>query len=119
MSQKFFVPGWDELSPVQKTLVEEWIRGALRAKAAREALIKSYCDLNFNESASYIENLSSEPSFEVFGSQSSLEERIELKSIASNSILDLACIQERRRYCQEHFPNDNEGYRDCVNNNNC
>lgn len=60
MVQKFFVPGWDELSPEQKTLVEKWIRGALRAKAAREALIKSYCDLKFNESASYIENFSSQ-----------------------------------------------------------
>ncbi|HEY9821521.1 MAG TPA: hypothetical protein V6D35_12205 [Candidatus Sericytochromatia bacterium] len=100
MSQKFFVSGWDELSPVQKTLVEEWIRGALRAKAAREALIKSYCDLNFSESGSYIENFSSEPSFEVFGSQSTLEERIELSSMSVESPPDLPNLSDCRAKCR-------------------
>lgn len=93
MNQKFFFPGWDELSSVQKTLVEEWIKGVLQAQAAREAMIKLYCDPDGSESNSYIENLSSE-SFEIFGSQSNLEERIELSSMSVASPPDPICASD-------------------------
>jgi hypothetical protein len=109
MSQKFFFAGWNELSPVQKTLVEEWVRAALRAQAAREALIKSYCDLNFSESDSYIENLSSEP-FEIFGSQSTLEERKELKRLIIESPPDGACTSD----CLSNHRNNPQELEKCI-----
>jgi len=109
MNQQFFFTGWDKLSPLQKKLVEEWVRAALRAKAAREALIKSYCDLNFSESDSYIENLSSEK-FEIFGSQSTLEERIELKRMIIEAPPDPACASD----CRSKHIDDPQGLEECI-----
>ena len=111
MSQKFFFPGWDELSPVQKTLVEEWLRGVLRAQAAREALIKSYCDPDCSESDLYIENFSSEP-FEIFGSQSTLEERKELKRMSVESPGTPACVSD----CRSKHKDNNQELQTCINN---
>jgi hypothetical protein len=109
MSQKFFFPGWDELSPVQKTLVEEWLRGVLRAQAAREALIKSYCDPDCSESDLYIENLRSD-SFEIFGSQNTLEERKKLSSMSVESPPDTVCASD----CLNKYRDDPVKLEQCI-----